>query len=152
MLKKYKILTSNISAIEFSSAQEILRRRGRARNCRLEGGKREKFSRQYAFSCMLECGFCGGTLTRRSWHAGTEHQKTIWQCVTATKKGKENCPDSKGIPEEAIEKAFVESYRLLCDNKDILKEFLQRMEQALSSSNISKQRSYVVELSDVIWH
>ncbi len=133
-----------ISEEIFEKAQGILRRRSRARNCHVEGGKREKFSRQYAFSCMLECGFCGGTLTRRSWHAGTEHQKTIWQCVTSTKKGKENCPESKGIPEEAIEKAFVESYRLLCDNnKDVLKEFLQRMEQALSSSNVSKQLSKV---------
>ena len=50
--------------------------------------KREKFSRQYAFSCMLECGFCGGTLTRRNWHSGTDHSKVVWQCVTATKKGK----------------------------------------------------------------
>jgi len=133
-----------ISVEIFEKAQEILRRRSRARSCHFEGGKREKFSRKYAFSCMMECGFCGGTLTRRSWHAGTEHQKTIWQCVTSTKKGKENCPDSKGIPEEAIEKAFVESYRLLCDNgKDILKEFLKRMEQALSSSNISKQLTKV---------
>jgi DNA invertase Pin-like site-specific DNA recombinase len=135
---------SIISEEIFEKAQEILRRRSRARNCHLEGGKREKFSRQYAFSCMLECGFCGGTLTRRSWHAGTEHQKTVWQCVTSTKKGKENCPDSKGIPEQAIEKAFVESYRILCDNdKDILKEFLQRMEQALNASNISKQLTKV---------
>ncbi len=133
-----------ISEEIFEKAQEILRRRSRARNCHVEGGKREKFSRQYAFSCMLECGFCGGTLTRRSWHAGTEHQKTIWQCVTSTKKGKTNCPDSKGIPEEAIEKAFIESYRLLCDNnKDVLREFLQRMEHVISSSNVSKQLSKV---------
>jgi hypothetical protein len=133
-----------ISEEVFEKAQEILRRRSRARKCHVEGGKREKFSRQYAFSCMLECGFCGGTLIRRSWHAGTKHQKTIWQCVTSTKKGKVNCPDSKGIPEEAIEKAFVESYSLLCDNdKDVLKEFLQRMEQVLSSSNVNKQLAKV---------
>lgn len=124
----------------FEKAQNIMRRRSRARNCHVEGEKREKFSRQYAFSCMLECGFCGGTLTRRSWHAGTKHQKTIWQCVTSTKKGKVNCPDSKGIPEEALEKAFIESYRLLCNNdKDILKEFLMRMEQTLNTSNVKKQ-------------
>lgn len=44
--------------------------------------------------------------------------------VTATKKGKKFCKHSKGIPETAIEEAFVESYRLLCDdNKDVLEEF-----------------------------
>lgn len=133
-----------ISEEVFEKAQGILRRRSGAFSCHTKGGKREKFSRQYAFSCMLVCGFCGGTLTRRSWHAGTEHQKTIWQCVTSTKKGKVNCPESKGIPEEAIEKAFVESYHLLCDNdKDVLEEFLQRMEQALSSSNVNKQLAKV---------
>ncbi len=73
---------------------------------------------------MLECGFCGGTLTRRNWHSGSQYSKVIWQCVTATKKGKKFCKHSKGIPETAIEEAFVESYRLLCDdNKDVLEEF-----------------------------
>ena len=33
--------------------------------------------------------------------------------MTATKKGKKFCPDSKGIAEETIEQAFIESYRLL---------------------------------------
>ena len=66
--------------------------------------------------------------------------KVIWQCVTATKKGKKFCKHSKGIPETAIEEAFVESYRLLCDdNKDVLEEFLQRMDDTLSSSAVSKQ-------------
>ena len=66
--------------------------------------------------------------------------KVIWQCVTATKKGKKFCKHSKGIPETAIEEAFVESYRLLCDdNKDVLEEFLQRMDDTLSSSVVSKQ-------------
>ena len=39
----------------------------------------------------------------------------------STKSGKRYCPDSKGIPEQVIEEAFVESYKMLCfDNKDIL--------------------------------
>ena len=107
-------------------------------------GKREKFSRKYAFSCMLECGFCGGTLTRRSWHSGSQYNKVIWQCVTATKKGKKFCPDSKGIAEETIEQAFIESYRLLCqNNKDVLDEFIARTEETLSDSNASKQLAKV---------
>ncbi|MCR2043785.1 zinc ribbon domain-containing protein [Anaerosalibacter massiliensis] len=89
---------------------------------------------------MLECGFCGSTLSRRNWHSGSDYSKVIWQCVAATKKGKKYCPDSKGIPEKAIEDAFIESYRLLCDdNKDILDEFLQRMDDTLSSSIVNKQ-------------
>ncbi len=87
-----------ISDEMFEKAQEILKRRAKPRRLGTDG-KREKFSRKYAFSCMLECGFCGGTLTRRSWHSGSQYNKVIWQCVTATKKGKKFCPDSKGIAE-----------------------------------------------------
>ncbi|WP_301109582.1 recombinase family protein [Sporosarcina sp.] len=130
-----------VSAEIFDKAQEIRMRRNRGRNTVANnGGKREKFSRKYAFSCMIECAYCDSTLTRRRWHSGTKYGKTIWQCVTSTKKGKRFCPDSKGIPEEAIEKAFLESYRIMCNNnKDVLEEFLQRMEEALSSNTIHKE-------------
>lgn len=128
-----------ISEKVFEKAQEILKRRAKPRRLNTDG-KREKFSRKYAFSCMLECGFCGGTLTRRSWHSGSQYNKVIWQCVTSTKKGKKNCPDSKGIAEETIEQAFVASYRLLCqNNKDVLDEFIARAEETLSENNVSKQ-------------
>jgi hypothetical protein len=48
--------------------------------------------------------------------------------------GKKNCPHSKGIPEEVLESAFVESYRMITnDHKDVLEEFLQRTEEELHS-------------------
>lgn len=130
-----------ISEEVFEKAQEILSRRNVNRGKIGEGNtKREKYSRKYAFSCMLECGFCGGTLTRRNWHSSSQYSKVIWQCVTATKKGKKFCKHSKGIPETAIEEAFVESYRLLCDdNKDVLEEFLKRTEKALGENSIEDQ-------------
>lgn len=130
-----------ISEEVFEKAQEILARRNINRGKIGDGNtKREKYSRKYAFSCMLECGFCGGTLTRRNWHSSSQYSKVIWQCVTATKKGKKFCKDSKGISEKAIEDAFVESYRLLCaDNKEVLEEFLQRIDDTLSDSTISIQ-------------
>lgn len=128
-----------ISEEVFEKAQKILKRRAKSR-CLAVDGKRDKFSRKYSFSCMIECGFCGGTLTRRSWHSGTQYNKIIWQCVVGTKKGKRFCPDSKGIPEDVIEQAFVESYRLLCqNNKDVLGEFIARTEEVLSAENASKQ-------------
>ena len=128
-----------VSEEVFDKAQEILNRRSKNRGKIGDGNsKREKYSRKYAFSCLLECGFCGGTLTRRRWHSGTEYNKVIWQCVTSTKKGKKHCPHSKGIPEMAIEEAFVESYRLLCNNnKDVLEEFLKRIDETLSSSSVN---------------
>ena len=120
-----------ISEEVFEAAQEILRRRAKPRSLNVDG-KREKFSRKYAFSCMIECGFCGGTLTRRSWHSSSQYNKAIWQCVVSTKKGKKFCPESKGVDERTIERAFVESYRLLCqNNKDVLDEFMKRTESTM---------------------
>lgn len=129
-----------ITEEQFERAQEMRRRRNGNRKCGVTPGKREKFSRQFAFSCMVECGFCGSNLSRRRWHSSSKYKKTIWQCVKSTKEGKRFCPDSKGIPEQVIEEAFIESYRMLCnDNKDVLEEFLQRMDDTLSSSVVSKQ-------------
>lgn len=50
-----------VSAETFARAQEIRNRRNGGRKSATPG-KREKFSRQYAFSCLLECGFCGANL------------------------------------------------------------------------------------------
>lgn len=129
-----------ISIDEFDKAQAILQKRSFTRKRGKESVNRVKFSRQYAFSCLLECGFCGSNISRRSWHANSIHQKTIWHCVTATKKGKKYCSEAKGIAEEIIENAFLESYRLLCgNNKDILEEFMIRIEQSLSECNAEKE-------------
>ena len=120
-----------VSEETFARAQEIRERRNGGRKSPTPG-KREKYSRQYAFSCMLECGFCGASLSRRRWHSSSKYKKTIWQCVKSTKSGKRYCPDSKGIPEQVIEEAFIESYKMLCsDNKDVLEEFITRVEKTL---------------------
>ena len=129
-----------ISEEMFARAQEIRSRRNGNRKHGAIPGKREKFSRQYAFSCLLECRFCGGNLSRRRWHSNSKYKKTIWQCVKATKEGKRFCPDSKGIPEQVIEEAFVESYRMLCrDNKDVIEELLKRTEKALGENSTEDQ-------------
>lgn len=126
-----------VSEETFARAQEIRERRNGGRKHGVIPGKREKFSRQFAFSCMLECGFCGKNLSRRRWHSSSKYKKTIWQCVESTKNGKRFCPDSKGIPEEVIEEAFIESYRMLCrDNRDVLQEFLNRTEKELGENSV----------------
>lgn len=66
-----------ISEEIFEEAQKILAKRNTNRNVHQEGQKRNKFSRKYAFSCMIKCGFCGGTLTRRNWHSSSAYTKTI---------------------------------------------------------------------------
>lgn len=129
-----------ISKEDFEKAQGIRLRRAKNRNTVANNnGKRERYSRKYAFSSMLECGFCGHMLTRRSWHANSEYKKMIWQCTNATKNGKKYCPHSKGIEEEAIEKAFMESYRQVCHNNvGITNEFLKTVEEELKDNNLTK--------------
>ena len=128
-----------ISHETFEKAQEIRNKRNGGRKHHVEIGKREKYSRQFAFSSMLECGFCGTNLSRRRWHSSSKYKKSIWQCCKSTKEGKRFCPDSKGIPEEIIEEAFIESYRFLCsDNRGVMEEFLKRIEKTLGDDTIQK--------------
>ncbi|MCI5503351.1 MAG: recombinase family protein [Eubacterium sp.] len=139
-----------ISEEMFEKAQEIRKKRNGGKVLATPG-KREKYSRQYAFSSMLECGFCGSNLSRRRWHSNSKYKTTIWQCIRATKDGKRFCPDSKGIPEETIEKAFIESYRMLStDNQDILEEFLGRIEKTLNRSTVKEQARKIQNKIDYI--
>ena len=130
-----------ISRELFSQAQEILEKRSQCHsNARLKTNEyRSLYTNKYAFSCKCRCGFCGATLTRRTWHSG-KYKKTIWLCVRAVKKGKKYCPQCKAITETAIMSAFVESYKLMTRNhKDVLDELLERVEKALSGDDVQER-------------
>ena len=128
-----------VSREVFEKAQAIRSRRNVERRPNADPGTRKKYSRIFAFSSVMECGFCGSTLTRRRWHSSSKYKKVIWQCITSTNKGKRNCPDSKGIPEQVIEDAFLESYKLICsENSDVMDEFLKKVEKSLEDDTIKK--------------
>ncbi len=125
----------------FEKAQEILAKRGEWRsNARLkEGEYRTLYTNKYAFSCKCRCGYCGATLTRRAWHGG-KYKKIIWMCIRSCKDGKKHCPNCKAIPEDALKSAFVESYKVMTrDHKEVLDEFIKRIEAMLSADDVSKQ-------------
>lgn len=133
-----------VSEEVFERAQAILHRRGENRRRGMKG-KRDKYSRKFAFSSMLECAFCKSNFSRRRWHSGTPHEKTVWQCVTSTKKGKKLCPHSKGLDEKMIEDAFVESYKLVCRNHtDIIDELIKRMESVFSDQNSQRRLNKLI--------
>lgn len=133
-----------VSKAIFYKAQEILNERAGSRVLG-EAFKRKKISRQFAFSSMLKCGFCGNSLSRRAWNAGSKYGKTIWHCVAHTQKGSRYCPYCKGIEEKVVEDAFLESYKIICrENADVLDEFLSRISEILSENK--KKNSLVDQL------
>lgn len=123
-----------ISKAVFYKAQEIMKGRIGSRILG-EAFNRKKYSRQFSFSSMLKCGYCGNSLSRRAWNSGSEYGKVIWQCVVHTGRGSRYCPNSKGIEEKMVENAFLESYKLISkDNQGVLDEFLGRLTDTLAKS------------------
>lgn len=121
-----------ISRETFEKAQAILKKR----SAKYNKGRGEKYSRKYAFSSMIKCKFCESSFTRRTWHSG----KIVWSCITATKKGRKNCPDSKSLDEKELEDAFVDAFNLMVSkNKHVTEEFLKNVENTLSSTNTAKE-------------
>lgn len=134
-----------ISPEDFDKAQEIrLRRAGNKKTVANVNGKRERYSKMYAFSSMLECGFCGSLLSRRSWHCRSDYKKVVWHCVTSIKKGKKFCQHSKGLEELAIQGAFIEAYRQLYSaNSDTIDDFLMLVQSELSDDTLRKELSKI---------
>ena len=103
-------------------------------------GNRERYTRQFTFSSMLECGYCGHKLSRRTRHQTTTTKKPVWQCMNAIKNGIDNCPNCKAVDEVIIENAFLESFRLLADSfDDVLQSVLNTIEDILKDDNELKR-------------
>lgn len=136
--EKYYIKNNHepiISREQFNKAKEILEKRSRNHN----QGRMKKHSLKYAFSSMMKCAYCGGNITRRRWHSGSDKQKDVWFCTTAIRKGKKSCPECKAVEEKIIENAFVKAFNILCtDNKTIVEEFLENIEKELQSRDNKK--------------
>jgi len=132
-----------VSADTFEQAQDILNRRGES--IKHKGKRWDKYSRQYAFSSMIYCAFCESVYSRRNLYSGTDYEKRVWSCADGVKKGKKVCPYSiSKIDESELEQAFVEAFRLMCsDNKDIITEFLQRVESSLNENSYTKELAKV---------
>lgn len=138
--EKYYIRNNHepiISEEVFNKAQEILKKRSAKHSSK---GRGEKYSRKYAFSSMIECGFCNSHFSRRTWHGSSQYQKVVWSCITATKRGRKHCPDSKSISEQDLEAAFVDAFNMLCkQNKELVEEFLKNVEKTLSDTGVVRE-------------
>lgn len=128
-----------ISTEIYEKAQEILKARSDVRET---GRRKGNYSKKYPFSSKLYCGLCGTVLTRRNMNSGAKTSKRIWQCMRAVKMGKEYCEESRLIREDVIEKAFVDSYKILSsNNKNIIKKFFNRVEDVISESSSRDEKN-----------
>lgn len=114
-------------------------------------GNRERYTRQYSFSSMCECAFCGHKLTRRRRHSSSVYEKPVWQCMNATKNGISNCPNCKAIDEAILEGAFVDAFKLLAGNfDDVLDVVLSYVEASTNSDdNIRKRQQLDKDISSL---
>ena len=131
-------------------AEEI--RMKRSRNKVVETtGNRERYTRQYSFSSMCECAYCGHKLTRRTRHSRSDYEKPVWQCMNATKNGIDNCPNCKAVDEAILEGAFLDAFELLAGNfDDVLDVVLSYVaESADSDENIRKKQQIDKDISSL---
>lgn len=130
----------------FEEVHLILKKRSSKHN---DKGRGEKYSRKYAFSSKIECGFCGNTAIRRKWHSSTTHETYNWQCGCSINKGKVSCPDSKGMRESIIEESFVNAFNRINEvNRDLIDEFLTTTEEALGIVANKKERTKLIKEID----
>ena len=134
----------------WDKAEEI--RMKRSRNKVVETtGNRERYTRQYSFSSMCECAYCGHKLTRRTRHSRSDYEKSVWQCMNATKNGIDNCPNCKAVDEAILEGAFLDAFELLAGNfDDVLDVVLSYVaESADSDENIRKKQQIDKDISSL---
>ena len=120
-------------------------RKKRAKNKVVETtGNRERYTRQYAFSSMCECAYCGHKLTRRTRHSSSIYEKPVWQCMNATKNGIANCPNCKAIDEAILEGAFLDAFRLLAGNfDDVLDVVLSYVEESANNDDNIRRKQQI---------
>jgi len=112
----------------WDKAEEIRLKRAKPKLMQATGN-RERYTRQFTFSSILECGYCGHKLSRRTRHQTTTTKKPVWQCMNATKNGIDNCPNCKAVDEVIIENAFLEAFRLYISKR------MSQLRQTLENEN-----------------
>ncbi|MEE1033196.1 MAG: recombinase family protein [Agathobacter sp.] len=123
-----------VSREVWEQAKEIRLSRNHPSDMKADG-KREKYTKKYAFSSMCECGFYGTKLTRCTLHSGSKYETPVWYCRNAANKGKHNCPNSKSMRESILENAFLEAYKLLAGNFDDVIDSVIDTIEGISTNN-----------------
>lgn len=139
-----------VSKEDWEKAEAIRNKRSQNRVVETTGA-RERYTRQYAFSSMCECAYCGHKLTRRTRHSSSVYEKPVWQCMNAIKNGITSCPNCKAIDENILEGAFLEAFGLLAENfDDVLDVVLNAVEESANDQDsIRKKQQLDKDISSV---
>lgn len=74
------------------------------------------------FSSKIVCGECGGFYGSKVWHSTDKYRRTVWQCNNKFKNGT-RCK-TPHLSEETLQRAFVEAFNRVIENKDrIIEDF-----------------------------
>lgn len=127
-----------IDKLLFEKANEILKKRRKETKSNMP--RKGKYSRKYAFSSITKCGFCGARTSRRRWHKDKPYEKFVWQCTNYLSNGKNACSNSKGVDENLLEEAFIQTFNTLQENDtESIKEFIERFVKMSNNNNYTKE-------------
>lgn len=136
-LKKYEIENNHLPIIEkdiFDSVQVEMKHRN-LEKVGIGDESKYRYSSQYPFSTMIECGECG-TKFRRYAQTHDDKKVIVWVCVKH-QKDKTQCT-MKPIKEKAVEDAFVQSLNHMVANRDKFINLLQdNIKEVLSQNRIN---------------
>ncbi|WP_326975582.1 recombinase family protein [Caproicibacter sp. BJN0012] len=72
------------------------------------------------FSSKIVCGECGGFYGPKVWHSKDKYRRTVWQCNNKVANG--TCCSTPYLSEELLQRAFVEAFNRVIENKDQIVE------------------------------
>lgn len=103
---------------------------------------RDKYSRRYAFSSKIYCGFCGERFVRRSYIKNKKDMNServiFWGCRSQFHEI--SCENKIKYKDEELKKMFVFLFNQLYSDKDkYVKQFLHYVDTVLNKDNIEKE-------------
>ena len=100
------------------------------------------------FSGKVICGECGGVYGSKVWHSTSKYRRTIWQCNHKYKGEKCNTPH---LYETALQKAFVEVFNQLIENKDeVLSDYETVILTLTDTSSLEKRQAELKSEYDIV--
>lgn len=127
-----------ISTEIFQKAQQERLRRQKIKN----GVSKKKFSSAYVFSNKIECCYCHHDYIRKT-RIKDGKRYTNWVCSTKSRIGRNHCPKSKNLKEEALYEIMKTVYDFLYIQKEDVLFKLERIFSVLIFQKNGSQEKWI---------